>query len=78
MYSLFAGDKETAMNVIEAFPEVRMFRQIEPDGRQPHELARTLAFHYSVYNLCFMIDITAIAKNQGVEIYKMKSPDGRS
>lgn len=78
MYSLFSGDRQTALKAINEFPEVRLFKQIEPDGSQPRELARTLAFHYSAYNLYFMVDMTAIAKNQGVEIYKMKSADGRS
>jgi hypothetical protein len=78
MYSLFAGDEEKALNVIEDFPKERMFKQIEPDGRMPRELARTLAFHYSAYNLYFMVDMTAIAKNLGINLYEMTSSDGRS
>lgn len=78
MYSLFSGDKDTALKVINEFPKLRLFDQIMPDGSQPHELRRTLAYHYSAYNLCFMVDMTAIAKNQGIEIYKMQSADGRS
>lgn len=77
-YALFAGDKQTAHKVIKEFPEVRLYPQIEPDGKQPHELRRTLAFHYSVYNIQFMVDMAAMAKNQGIDIYKASSADGRS
>jgi len=78
MYSLFSGDKETAMTVINEFPAVRLFPQIEPDGKQPQELRRTLAFHYSVYNIKHMIDMFAIAKSLGIELYNVESADGRS
>jgi hypothetical protein len=78
VYSLFAGDEKKALKVIEDFPQERLFKQIEPDGKMPRELARTLAFHYSAYNLYFMLDMAAIAKNLGINLYEMTSPDGRS
>lgn len=78
MYSLFAGDEKKALAVIEEFPAKRLFKQIEPDGRMPRELSRTLAFHYSAYNLYFMVDMASIAKNRGINFCEMTSPDGRS
>jgi hypothetical protein len=78
MYALFAGDEQKALKVIENFPKERLFKQIEPDGKMPRELSRTLAFHYSVYNLYFMVDMAFIAQNQGVNLHEMSSPDGRS
>lgn len=77
-YSLFSGDNDTALTVINQFPENRIFSQIEPDGTQPQELRRTLAFHYSLYNIKHMIDMFAIAKSLGLELYKPESGDGRS
>ena len=77
-YKLFSGDKEGALKIINEFPEKRIFPQIEPDGKMPHELWRTLAFHYSQYNLSFMIDISATAKKLGVDLLNRKSADGRS
>ena len=77
-YALFTGDTQTALKVINEFPKERLFKQIEPDGTQPQELRRTLAFHYSTYNIQFMVDMFAIAKNQGVELYKATSSDGRT
>lgn len=77
-YYLFSGNEKEAKRIINAFPERRIFTQIEPDGKQPHELWRTLAYHYSEYNLGFMIDVFATAKKLGIEIYKVESPDGRT
>lgn len=78
IFALFSGDKETALRVIDEYPEMRLYAQIEPDGKQPQELRRTLAFHYSEYNIRHMVDMAAIAKSLGIELYKSESGDGRS
>jgi hypothetical protein len=77
-YLTFTGQVDSARQIIEAFPTRRMFPHIEPDGRQLRELTRTLAFHYSEYNLGFMLDMLFLAKSLDLELYKMQSPDGRS
>lgn len=77
-YLLFAGDIDGAMKIIKAFPAGRLYAQIEPDGKQPRELRRTLAFHYSVYNIQFMVDMLATAQNLGIDNLKAPSSDGRS
>lgn len=77
-YLLFSGNKQAALKIINDFPEKRMFTQIEPDGKQPHELRRTLAFHYSIYNIQFMVDMFATAQNLGTNIIGQESADGRS
>ena len=77
-FSLYTGNKKQAQRVIDAFPERRIFPQIEPDGRQPHELRRTLAFHYSQYNLTHFIDIMLMAKKLGSNIDNATSTDGRN
>ncbi len=77
-YSLFSGDKKTVKEIMDNFMQNRLFTQVEPDGTQPRELRRTLAFHYSVYNIRFMVDMCATAKSQHKKFYKEVSPDGRS
>ena len=67
-YLLFAGNEAAAKAVIRDFPEKRIFAQIEPDGKQPNELWRTLACHYSAYNLSHMIDVCATAKSLGIDL----------
>ena len=39
-YALYTGNQDLAMKTIQEFPEKRLFAQIEPDGKQPLELAR--------------------------------------
>lgn len=77
-FSLYSGNIKLAMEVIKAFPEKRLFRQVEPDGSQPQELRRTLAFHYSRENLTHVINIMLMAKRAGLPIDQLVSKDGRS
>ena len=77
-YALFVGKEDIARKYLNDFPARRLFAQIEPDGKQPAELVRTKALHYSVFNLIHMLDICSIAKTMNVDLYGLKSEDGRS
>lgn len=77
-FALYTGRKDLALKLIGEFPQKRTFRQIEPDGSQPLELSRTLAFHYSWYNLNHYADICLMAEKLGADIHHAESPDGRS
>ena len=77
-YSLYIGDRKTAERLIKHFAERHILKQIEKDGRQPEELKRTLAFHYSWYNLSHMLDFYTIARNSGLDIRKATEIQGRS
>ncbi len=77
MYSLFGGEEEIARKVVEEFPVKRLQAQINPDGRQPHELTRTIAYWYSVYNLAHILDVCDMARNNlGIDIYHTQGADG--
>ena len=77
-FALFTGNRKLAEKVIRELPERRLFAQIEPDGKQPRELKRTRAYHYSWYNLTHFVDIMLMAKNMGCDIANVTSPDGRN
>ena len=77
-YALFVGKEDIARKDLNDFPARRLFAQIEPDGKQPAELVRTKALHYSVFNLIHLLDICFIAKTMDVDLYNLKSEDGRS
>ena len=77
-YALFVGKEDIARKYLNDFPARRLFAQIEPDGKQPAELIRTKALHYSVFNLLHLLDICSIAKTMNVDLYSMKPEDGRS
>ena len=70
-FALYTGNKKLAQEVVDTFAEKRIFPQIAPDGRQPYELQRTLAFHYSQYNLTHFIDIMLMARTLGTSLEEM-------
>lgn len=68
-YSLFVGRQDIADEYIRQFAENRLFKQIESDGKQPLELERKTAFHYSLFNIGHFLDMCALAKSIGIDIY---------
>lgn len=77
-FALYTGNTKIAKKILENIPEKRIYKQIEPDGKQPEELWRTLAFGYSEYNLQHLIDIAAMGQKLGIAIHQATSKDGRS
>ena len=67
-FALYVGKKDVFEQVLAQFPEHRIAQQIDADGKQPHELTRTLSFHYSQYNLSHIIDLMLMAKNAKKEV----------
>ena len=77
-YALFVGKEDIARKFVAEFPKRRLFAQIEPDGSQPLELARTTALGYSTFNLTHILDMCCMAKSLNVDLFSTKSQDGRS
>jgi len=61
-YAMYVGNKMVVNQYLSDFFSKRMLPQIKPDGKQPHELRRTLAFGYSQYNLSHVIDVFHMAR----------------
>jgi hypothetical protein len=76
-YALFIGDQKFAKEVLETARTKRIAVQIEPDGRQPLELARTKAWSYSVGNLSGLMSLARIGSSLGVDLWHYQTPDGR-
>ena len=76
-FALFVGDDATARTVVERAPTRRIATQIQPDGRQPRELARTKSFDYSTMNLAGFFDLATLAQHAGLDLWNFTTPDGR-
>jgi Alginate lyase len=76
LYSLFAGDRATALEVIDQIP-ARIDAQFEPDGSQPLENKRTRSLHYCDFNNRALMDIARMARPLGVDLWGYESQDGR-
>ncbi len=77
-YALFIGRHELAVDTLNRVKTRRIELQIEPDGRQPLELARTNAFSYSIGNLDGLMKLAMLGDQIGVDLWGFRTSDGRS
>ncbi len=75
--ALFCGREEVARNALQRVPE-RLAAQIEPDGRQLLELARTRSLSYSVMNLTAFFDLADLGRHLGMDWWAYEGEQGQS
>lgn len=75
--ALYVGREDLARETLNAVAERRLVVHIEPDGSQPHELARTRALDYSTFNLFMLTSLAEIGERCGVDLWRF-GQDGRS
>jgi len=76
--ALFTGQNQLARTILEQVKTRRIDKHIQPDGRQPHELARTKSLGYSAMNLDGFFRLATMAEKLGVDLWHYESRDGRS
>ncbi len=76
-FALFLNNQKLATVVLREVGNKRI-AEIEPDGRQPLELARTKAWSYSVGNLAGLMALARLGEHVDVDLWSFESKDGRS
>jgi hypothetical protein len=73
--ALFLGDKELARQTVETAKTKRIALQIEANGSEPLELARTNSFSYSVFNLDALMRLAQEGELVGVDLWSYRAPE---
>ena len=74
--ALFVGRTDLAHSILQHVAHKRIATQVQRDGSQPLELARTKSFHYSAFNLEALFELARLGENVGVDLWSFESKDG--
>lgn len=76
-FALFAQQPEIARGILADTAKRHQIPHIEPDGSQPHEIARTLGLSYSTMNLKALLFLALMAMRFDIDLFHLTTPEGR-
>jgi hypothetical protein len=76
--ALHLGETAVARSVAAAIPYRRIGIQLEHNGQQPWEVARTKSWGYSSGNLLILMNLATLSDHVGVDVWNYATGDGRS
>ncbi|MHC1705652.1 MAG: alginate lyase family protein [Tenuifilaceae bacterium] len=76
-YALYLDDLELAKNIANNATS-RLDKQMDNFGSFPKELERTIALHYSTFNLHAFFVIAEMAEGIGVDLWNIQTPSSKS
>lgn len=74
--ALFCGRDDLARKQLET-TKARLASQLEADGSQPHELARTLTWNYVNMNLLGFMVVARLAEHMEVDLWNYETAEGK-
>jgi len=72
----FTGQEQRLKEYLEQVSLPRLAAQIEPDGSQPHELARTRTWSYCTENLEHFFKLALIARKVDLDLFNYRAKSG--
>jgi hypothetical protein len=76
-FALYTGDLELAKSIANNVA-VRLDKQMDEFGSFPKELERTIALHYSTFNLYAFFLIAEMSESIGVDLWSIQTPSSKS
>lgn len=76
-FALFAGLDDVTKGLVGNFPEIRLGRQMDKQGRFIEELRRTRSWHYSNYLVAGAGRLATIGECVGEDLWNAQLDDGR-
>ncbi len=73
--ALFLGKVDDARKTLTYVRDVRIPEEIDAQGMQQYEMARTKSFSYSALNLHALTTLAAVAEPLGIDLYRSSKPD---
>jgi hypothetical protein len=72
----YLGDIKLLLSTLRTSHE-RLLEQFDSDGRQPHEMKRTITAHYCSFNLQSWANLADLAERCGIDFWNIAALDGR-